>query len=324
MDVEDPALTIENDLMHSKYVGEGTAGFSKIARSSAKIMLTTTPNIGCPGFPLPRPKNVQCLAHVWHSVCDTGFYHMGALDQYDTALTIGDWVQTSIRKIENSRNLKPKEVVAVGLPYLDELAKTTPVHAERSTPAKILVAPSWGPKSCLAVYGTEFLIQLAQEGYEIIVRPHPQSLKVEMGFIKEMQEALSVYETVHFDFQTSGAASMAQADLLISDKSSIRFDFAFLYEKPVLTLDIPLANLDIYEASLLGTLWEEGQSARIGMRMMPEEKEHIVDAVRDALNLTPTDIRTVRSESISHWGHSDEAIVNWVEEKLKMLNASGQ
>ena len=119
MDVRDPALTIEHNCMHSRYVGDGASGFSKVAHSKAWLMLSTTPNIGTNGFPLPRPKNIKCLAHIWHSVCDTGFYHIGALDNYDVALTVGDCFIPSVKLVEEKRSLKTKEIVSVGLPYLD-------------------------------------------------------------------------------------------------------------------------------------------------------------------------------------------------------------
>lgn len=319
MDVTDPALTIENDYMHSKYIGEGSVGFSKVAHWPGLVMLTTTPNIGCPGFPLPKPMKIKCLAHIWHSVCDTGFYHLGALDHYDAALTVGPWVEESIRYVEKARNLKKKEVLAVGLPYLDELSLNAYKKRHPSERKKILIAPSWGQKNCLAVYGTKFLIQLAEQDYDIIVRPHPQSLKVEKEFIQEIQKELSDFKNVRFDFDISGTQSMAEADLLISDKSSIRFDFAFLYEKPVLTLDIPFTNLNIYEASLFNGLWEEGQSRRIGMRLTPEDKEKIVASVKKALLLHPSNIRVVREETISHWQQSGSIIAEWVIQKVNDL-----
>ena len=38
MEVTDPALMIDNEFMHSKYVGEGAAGFARVARTKAPVM----------------------------------------------------------------------------------------------------------------------------------------------------------------------------------------------------------------------------------------------------------------------------------------------
>lgn len=324
MDVRDPALTIEHDCMHSKYVGDGTSGFSKVAHSKGLLMLATTPNIGTEGFPLPRPKDIHCLAHIWHSVCDTSFYHLGALDHYDAALTVGDCFIPSLRLVEQKRSLKPKEIVSVGLPYLDELKKNALLDSSTSVTSNktILVAPSWGNKNCLVFYGWEFLKQLAAEGFNVIVRPHPQSLKVEMEFFQQIKKDVESFKNISFDFEIDGSASMRKADLLISDKSSIRFDFAFLYEKPVLTLDIPLKDLSIYEASVIGSLWEEEHSEQLGLRLLPEDKEKVIDAVKQALQITPVDIQKFRSNTIKNWEHSSEAIVDWCINKIALLKES--
>ena len=321
MDVRDPALTIEQDCMHSRYVGDGASGFPKVANAKGLLMLATTPNIGTEGFPLPRPKNIQCLAHIWHSVCDTGFYHLGALDHYDAALTVGDCFIPSIRLVEEKRSLKPKEVTSVGLPYLDELKKNMSLQSTRhiSKAKTILVAPSWGNKNCLAFYGWDFLKELAAQGFNVIVRPHPQSLRVEMDFFQRIKKDVERYNNITFDFEIDGSASMSQADLLVSDKSSIRFDFAFLYEKPVLTLDIPLKDLSMYEASIIGELWEESHSEQLGLRLQFRDKDRIVEAVKETLQITPTHIQTVRANTIKNWEHSAEAIVDWSIKKVALL-----
>lgn len=318
MDVRDPALEIDNEYMQSRFVGEDSAGFARIASTKAKVMLSTTPNIGCPGFPLPRPQKVECLAHVWHSICDTGFYHLGALDHYDVALTVGDWPVNSIRKIEQVREIKEKEVIPVGVPYLDSLAKSVNLKQEKNHDNKtILVAPSWGTKNCLVVYGMEFLVELAQKGYNIIVRPHPQSFKVETDFISRLQEVLIPFSNCRIDDSTDGSTSMSEADLLISDKSSIRFDFAFLYERPVLTLDIPSTDLSQYEASIIGKLWEEEQATKIGIRLTVDEKELIVSSVEQALKLQSSDLVTIREKSLVNFAHAGEAVADWLIAKTK-------
>ena len=93
MDVEDPALTIENDLMNSRYIGTGSAAFARAAGRRADIMLSTTPNIGTPGFPMPRPRRVTNLAHICHGVGDIAMYQKGSLDHYDAVLMVGDFMR---------------------------------------------------------------------------------------------------------------------------------------------------------------------------------------------------------------------------------------
>ena len=321
MDVEDPALTIENDLMNSRYIGTGSAAFARAAGRRADIMLSTTPNIGTPGFPMPRPRRVTNLAHICHGVGDIAMYQKGALDHYDAVLMVGDFMLPSIRKVEELRGLPPKECVSLGLPYLDELAAKARKKEGRSTPPVVLVAPSWGNKGCLNICGPNFLLDLAKAGYDVILRPHPQSLKVETEMLDTIHEMLRDYPNVSFDTEMDATASMSRADVMISDKSCVRFDFAFLYEKPVITLDIPVRNPELYEVADLGVIWEDTVAARLGEVVSPEDFNNIVPVVERALKTPSSAIAAFREESVACWGRSGEAIAQWTVDTLARMDA---
>ena len=319
MDVEDPGLTIDNPFMHSKYVGKGNSGFAKIASCRAEIMLSTTPNIGNPGYPLKRPHNVKTLAYIYHAIADTSYLKIGALDSYDASLNVGDWVEPRIRLIEHIRQIKSKECVAVGLPYLDELGKNIKHHPEKD-PEKITVlfAPSWGEKNCLNVYGFDFLLDLVQCGHQVIIRPHPQSIKFDVKLYDELKKKLENYPNIEFDYEIDASQSMQSADILISDASSFRFDFAFLYKKPVLTIDVPPGNLTTYEASLLDGPWDQNMGARLGEVFSPKQNEHIGTVVNRLINKEnmATEIEKLFDEIVAYQGHSAEKIADWVNNKL--------
>lgn len=321
MDVEDPALFIDNEYMNSRYIGKGNRAYSKISNYRSDVMLSTTPNIGCKEFPIKRSRKINHMVHIWHSVCDTSFYNLGALDYYDAALTVGPWVEKSIREIEVIRNIPHKDVVACGLPYLDEMKNiidSNPSYETSDNQKKtILVAPSWGDKNCLKYYGTEFIKELAQKDFNIIIRPHPQSLKVENDFISAMQDEFSSYENVVFDFDSDGLKSMAKSSVLISDKSSMRFDYAILFEKPVVTLDIPQTFLKIYESSLLKEHFEDVFADQFGIRLDIPRKNEIVSSVEKALKLNKDYIKNINQGLVSNFRSSSKAIVDYLESHLK-------
>ena len=319
MDFEDPALRIDNDFMHSKYIGSGNRGFAKVGALKTKILITTTPNIGTPDYPIRKPHKVEKLCHVWHSICDSSCYHLGALDNYDVALTVGNWVEDPLRTVETIRKLKSKEVVPVGLPYFDELKRiydsrfrekselenrSLNPHQENKSKV-ILLAPSWGTKSCLRIYGTEFIHEAIEKGYHIIIRPHPQTLIVESEFLNKIQN----------EFRAA-TDSMLKSDMMISDKSGVRFDYALIYEKPVLTLDVPVAALDEYEAILLGRLWGEDEAKLIGLKLQPNQKDQIIEAINKTLQFTATDIKKLRDDVLVNYGTSADSIVGWITSQI--------
>ena len=333
MDFEDPALRIDNKFMHSKYVGSGNRGFAKIGSLKTKLLITTTPNIGCPEYPLRRPSKVKKLCHVWHSICDSSCYHLGALDHYDVALTVGKWVEEPLRTIEQIRKIKTKEIIPVGLPYFDllksiydrritEQAEVKTFNSDQNNkPKVILLAPSWGAKSCLRTYGTEFIHKAIENGYQIILRPHPQTLKVEGEFLKKLQNEFKYTSQVKFDFNPDATDSMMKSDMMISDKSGVRFDYALIYEKPVLTLDVPATSLDEYEAILLGRLWGEDEAKFIGTKLQPNQKEQIMDSVEKTLQFKSEDIKMLRDNVLVNYGSSADKIVEWVKSEISEHNS---
>lgn len=320
MDIEDPGLTIDSPYMVSQYLGTGSTAFARIGQVKGYLMLETTPNIGSPGYPMPIPKKIQRMGHVLHGIGDIGFYAKGAFDSCDIIFTMNESMEKSIRELERLRNLPAKECVVAGVPYCDELIRKTVVKTKHSSPPVVLVAPSWGAKGCLSYYGTHFIEWLAKENYQVIVRPHPFSFVKEKNIIASVQKLLPQFPNITLDSNIDGTASLQKADLMISDKSGIRFDFAFFYKKPVLTLDFPSLDRSFYEASTLPYVWEDDMEQHIGAvfpcnKDFGEDKTAFLRLVKDALSLSPQDLEHLRNTHIKHIGFSGEAIATWAIEK---------
>jgi len=261
LDLHDPALLIDSEYMHARLFDKNkSASFACLAKIKANILLATTPNIGTPGYPLKRPDGVAKMAHVFHAFADISAYHIGSLVNYDIVLTVGPHQEKYIREVETKRGLNAKQIIPIGLPYFDEqfVKRQDSASSEgRNGKKVVLVAPSWGAKGCLKEYGMDFVVALAKAGYEIIIRPHPQSFIAEPEFIADCQKVTEPYTNVRWDDETIGSKSMEVSDVLISDTSSIRFDYAFLYGKPVITLDIPRASQTEYEGVNMSEVWTD-------------------------------------------------------------------
>ena len=314
MDLHDPALLIDNLYMHSRlFDKEKAASFHKLANVKAKVLLATTPTVGTPGYPLARPKGVEKLVHVFHAFADISAYHVGSLDNYDVVLTVGPHQEKPIREVEKARGLKPKTIIPVGLPYFDaqyHALKLTKNGTEKKSPKTILVAPSWGAKGLLAEYGVGFVCKLAESGFDVIVRPHPQSYIAEPAFIARCRAETAKCANVLWDSETVGTRSMIASDLLISDTSSIRFDYAFLYGKPVITLDIPSERQLEYEGRFMSEIWTESAARHLGKVLGHDDIANIIPIVNEVLAGGAADgVRQFRDETIANLGSSAKSIV---------------
>ena len=314
MDEADPALECKSPGVKTKYIGQGDAAHARLSLASADVLLATTPNIGTQGYPIHRSPMVKKMVHVFHSTGDSANYHKHALDHYDSIFLPGPFHLKSIRELEAKRNLPRKELVAGGLPYLDHLAKRRTNSPRRNSQTKtVLVGPTWDKKSCLATYGTGFIKALAQAGFRVIIRPHPQSLRWEKEFLAQVESELQVFEGVVWDKEVNGFNSMQQADLLISDGSGLRFDYAFLFERPVLTMAADAEDMADYEAADLEGTWEKDLNTKIGYALMREDLPHIVEYVEKGIsNFQANDFQKLRSEMFFNWSSSHEVLADYL------------
>lgn len=320
IDMHDPALAIESEFMQAKLISLSASRKHELLSITAPIMLATTPNIGCQDSPLEKPKKIDNLIHIFHHVGDVSIYRKHSLDFYDSVIMVGEFQQKAIRQLESRRGLKAKSLVALGVPYLDDLvqtrSKSRPVT--NSSPS-LLIASSWGEKGCLRSYGTNFINALVKEGYSLVIRPHPHSANFEPEFIAQCKQETQ-NELVSWDETISPSQAMADADLLISDTSSIRFDFAFLYEKPVITLDIPKKELSGFESENLDQSWYDDASHEIGPVVAKDKIGELPVIVGRSLT-TPSlsSVKEFRDLTIENFGTSASHIVS----HLKALSQKG-
>ena len=199
----------------------------------ADVCLMTTPGLDV--FQLKHSKGVKHYCHVVHMINDATTYKRYGIDYFDSVLLAGEWQGEDIRYLEKLRGLPPKQLVTVGCPYLDvqqsRLACMEPVGEH---PFTVLVSPSWGESGLLSLYGEKLLDPLAGTGWNIIVRPHPQSKVVEKDLIARLQARYNKNNKIIWDFDPDNIVSISKADIMISDFSSITLDFAFLRDKPFL------------------------------------------------------------------------------------------
>lgn len=320
LDVHDPALVIDCEYMQAKRYAKNSWGFAKIAKLEGGIMLSTTPNIGCTEYPMKRPPRVDELVHVFHAFVDISCYKKGSLDFYDTVLMAGPHEEKYIRIVEEARNIPAKHCIVAGLPYIDtlstELSAVRPIANEKKLQT-VLVAPSWGAKGCFSSYGTGFVGDLARAGYKVLIRLHPQSYISEMEKVQCWQDELQQYSNVFWDSNQNSTEVMSQADILISDTSSVRFDFSFLHLKPVVTLRIPQDELTGYEGDYMNDTWANTITPSIGSSIDHSEISNILSVVQQTLdNFDTSKFKSLRDKILPNFGVSASYIADYFQARF--------
>ncbi len=276
---DDPALSSPCPHLHAEFIGEGNKGFARLNSLNATLLLSTTPGLDV--YQWKRSRGVRYYVHLPHGSNDsTTGYRMFGLDYYDAVLLSVEYQIDDMRALEKLRNEPPKEAVLVGVPYMDEMVKRLESAPELPEhPRTVLVAPTWGDNSIFARYGERFLDALVSTGYHIILRPHPQSFTADKKLIDRLMEEYPDSEQLEWNRDADNFEVLRRSDVMISDYSGVIFDFAFVFDKPVICADTKMET-DVLDAWWLEKpLWAVTALPKIGPTLTDETIPELKDTI---------------------------------------------
>ncbi|TLD84223.1 hypothetical protein LS81_002950 [Helicobacter trogontum] len=265
------------------------------------MLVLTTPGLDV--LHIRRNRGVAHYCHIVHSLSPMT-YRVFGIDYFDSVLVANAAQADFVRNIESAHNVKRKHIAITGSTYLDDLfiqTQSLQSHTQESTTKTILISPSWGKETLLNKYGLELLLPLAKSSYKVIIRPHPQSYisPDERRNIQSLQEALEDYKNVSWDQGTPNVHAFAKADMMISDFSSVIFDFVCLQGKPVLTIDndMDLSGYDMADISR-DSIWTFNVLDKIGRRISQEHFSNLQQICEDIFNSYHDNISTNAHEKL--------------------------
>lgn len=235
---DDPIFEMKNDLLHTEFIGVGNKAYARLNFIEADICLMTTPNLDV--FQLKRSKGVKKYIHITHSSAETSTYCLYSLDFFDIVFLNGEHQIRDIRELERKRNAIIKDLYVVGSPYLDELSKLKSTVVKelkgkyKDNRKTVLLAPSWGMNCIFRRFGEKLIDNIVNSDYNVIIRPHPQSIISDKDVLDKFKERYKDKDNVEWDFNRLNIYSLSRADIMISDFSGVIFDYTFLFEKPVI------------------------------------------------------------------------------------------
>src|SRR5574344_2950593 len=280
---DDPIFDQQYQYVKPEFIGEGNTAFARLNILSAGIVLMTTP--GLQVYQLKRSRNVRHYSHVLHAASDATMYRLFGIDFFDSVLLTGDYQKTDIRKLEEQRGIKEKDLVTVGCTYLDVLSeRIASIPNEDNHPFTVLVSPSWGASALLSIYGEKLLDPLVETGWRIIVRPHPQSKKSEPEMLEKLTEKYKNAKNLEWDYNRENVFSMKKADIMISDFSGIIYDYTFLCDKPVMYVNaaLDLRPYDAYDLDGGKNIWQFAVLKKIGIELKEEYFADIKKVIQGA------------------------------------------
>lgn len=319
---DDPILDRDYKYVKCSFIGEGNKAYARLNMMNAYICLATTPGLDV--YQWKRSKNTDCYVHTSHDIGGFLFYRMFGIDFYDTILLNGDFQGEEIRKLEKIRNLPEKELATVGATFMDQLKEKLDKSgaASKDTAVKtVLLAPSWGPSSILSKYGEDFLERLRDTGYNIIVRPHPQSKTAEKDMIDRLEKAFPDGEMWHWNYDNDNFEVLRSSDILITDFSSVIFDYALVFDGPVIIADTEFDE-SIYDSCWLDEqTWKFSILPQIGHELSKEDIPNIKQVIDETMasNILSEGRNRARQEAWMYQGKGAEKTVDYLINKLDIL-----
>lgn len=219
-------------------------------------------------------------AGAWNGDCEAGTQNEGcALDDahaHDEASDAGVQDEPSDTSARSKRHAQVKSKTRdEGCPAHDDGA---------SSQLTVLLAPTWGPNGLLARYGERIIEALVRTGFEIVVRPHPQSMKSEREMMDRLMAAYPDGKAVEWNFDNDNFSVLRRSDVLISDMSGVIHDFALVFDRPVI---YALGGIDTapFDAAWLDEpFWETSIFTDTGVPVDEAQFDDLRQAILDVIS----------------------------------------
>lgn len=313
---DDLYLNQSSEYVKAEFIGKGNKAFAKLNFLSCDVLLLTTPGLDV--YQLKKVRTVKHYSHIVHMTSDATAYRLFGLDYFDSVLLSGDYQKKDIQYLENLRNLEKKELVTVGCPYLDEAFSNLNKY-EKTDEFTVLVSPTWGPSGLLSKYGQKLLESLATTGWKIIVRPHPQSKSSEADLLEKLTEHFKDNKNIIWDYEKDNMIAMSKSDIMISDFSGIIFDYVFLFNNPLLFVDVNFDKTPYDLDDLPHEAWQFETLNKIGVQIKEEDFSNIKSIIENSVSSEQliNNRQIAKSEAWMYQNESARRVVDFLISKKK-------
>lgn len=305
------------------YIGEKKA-ITLMMKMDADMVLMTTPDLE--NYYLKRSYIKKDVEYVYtdHGMGSANLtLRTHALDHFDTIFCTGPHIVEEMRALEKLYDLPAKNLVESGYCLMDDMDESYAKMVKKENDVKtILIAPSWQKDNLLDSCLDELLDGIVGRGYRVIVRPHPQYVRI---FAAKMNRILEKYKDKldeNFIIETDFSSNMTvySADLLITDWSNIGYEFSFTTFKPTLYINTPM--------KVMNAEWQKIDIVPIDIRIREQlgasidldKMSHVGEVVDGLIADTPKYYETIanlKHETFFGLGQSGEIGGQYILNRLK-------
>lgn len=298
-----------------------------LAKLDSRVLVMTAPDLGFRWLRrAPAPVHHVYAFHGISSIHQA--YRAHAFDNYDSLLCIAPYQISEIRQSEQVYKTKSKELVLTGYPLLERIYRNHQKYkadhpGQRARPLCV-IAPTWTPlqsdSSLMETCISALIEGLKTSNYEVWLRPHPEFCKRKPQLVAKIESLIRKTDNIKLQSKLSSMQILHEADVLITDHSSIAIDYALGTERPVLWIDTP-TRIDNPEFDLIGTEPVETQyRSQMGMRLAPAQVADASQAIAQLLcnqSQFAKSVPALREKLVANWLQSSQIGAKYISELLR-------
>ena len=286
-----------------------------------RFMIMTLPDLG---NHIIKSKNCDFYVYFYHALGSTHkIYTKEAFKNYEIIFTNGEYQSKELRKAEIKYNFPRKEIVNVGYFFLDHLKKKVNLNIKEKN--NILFAPSWNynEKNLFNDYSLLIISKLLTNNFSVTFRPHPEHYKRSKKIIKKIFNTYADEKNFTIDKNFSNIKSLEKANILITDNSSIVFEYLLIFKRPIIYINyVDKIHNKSSDQLNLSTI-ENELKKKFGNIILIDELNDlplICSNLMKRSNLNYDSIDEFTNEYISNLNHSSAYAAEYLIAKSKSLN----
>lgn len=319
-DPKDEVFALANDKFRVYYIGENKL-IILMMKLEADMVVMTTPDLQ--KYHIKRSLIKEDIEYVYldHGIGSCNLtYRKHALDYFDTIFASNEIGKAEIRAQEKCYGLKEKTIVEFGSCLIDNMIEAHKADSSyQNDKPTILIAPSWQDQNILDLCIHEILDQLLDRGYHVIVRPHPQYVRHFEDKLLQLSRQYAGKEDFELQMDFSSNETVFRADILVTDWSSIAYEYSFTTLKPTLFINTPMKvmNPDYEEIGVVPFDIEIRDKVGISLdtNRLNEINSVIESLLKDQIQLKE-EMKKTREKYLYHVGTSGEIGAKYIIRKL--------
>ena len=297
----DPILSINDKNILAFYIGDGAVRVRFFIELKAKILIMDMPDLN--SFHIKRSKIFPVhYIYIFHSMFSVHSYlRKGAVDHYDTIFCVGEHHKREILETEKIYGLKPKKLVDYGFGRLDTLLRERSNFKKKklNTENLIIIAPTYGDNNLLKICGVKLIETLLDSNFKVLLRPHFRIFKESKDVIRIIRDKFQNNNNFLLEEGIIKPEIFHSSRCMISDWSGISLEYAFIFERPIIYIDVPKKELNAEVDKISLQPIEVSIREEIGYLVDPNnltEIPNIISKINDESRAEQ--IRDIRSKTV--------------------------